>query len=89
MTDLSETEAAAGKGGNAVVRAVARALFNQTWREENPDADREARKAAWAKARGDEVKKARKLVRALERAGVALTLTPKAEETAGGQDSDD
>lgn len=76
MNDESATEETQGrdKSANAIVKAVARVMWNQQWRAANPDSDIEARRAAWKDARIEETKKARKLVKALENSGITMTM---------------
>lgn len=72
-------------GGGKMARILARTLWLQEWSAANPNADAAARKAAWQAAKGPRVKDARKLLRRLEKNGLAFTLT----ETAAGTSEDD
>ena len=78
------------KGTPKVAKVVARALWAAQWREANPDGTAEARRAAWKEVREEETKKARGLVRYLERSGVSLTLVAKGRRAAAeaGEDLD-
>lgn len=60
-----------------LLRAVARAMFAA---ETEGSQDKDARKAAYKEAKSDMVKRARKLVRLLERRGVTMTVTAKAAD---------
>ncbi len=50
-------------------QAIAEETWRQDWRRANPGASRADRDAAWAAARGEELKKARRVLAALERGG--------------------
>lgn len=67
-----------------IVRRLAHAMWLAQWSVDNPKAGAEARKAGWKAARGDAIKGARKVLRLVEKKGVALTLTGADPETDEG-----
>ena len=50
-------------------QAIAFEIWRQDWRRANPDASRDDREKAWEEARSGELKKARRVLAALERGG--------------------
>lgn len=54
-------------------RLIAYTAWLQTYRAEHPEASDSERKAAWGAVKADEMKKGRKVLKALERKGYALT----------------
>ncbi|MBV7378298.1 hypothetical protein [Maritimibacter dapengensis] len=48
------------------------------WKRANPEADNEARKAAWVEVKGQRLRDARRVVRRLEKAGLTVAPAPEA-----------
>lgn len=86
---VAEDEKSSKKGDGAIVKVVARALWTPQWRAANPEGTPEARRAAWQEARGEETKKARKLIKSLENSGVTLTMVAKERKGKKAQSGDD
>jgi hypothetical protein len=87
---MQETIAAEADEGSEdrkrIVRRLAHATWQVQWTAANPDAGAEARKAAWKAARPEAVKVARKVLRLLEKKGVALTVTDAAAAEDAGEE---
>lgn len=64
------------------VRLVAYTAWLQDFRAAHPDATQEERKAAWATAKQGEIRKGRKVVKALKSKGYDLTRAEQAVEAA-------
>jgi len=64
-----------------LAQVLARTMFRQDWAEENPDGATEDFKEAYQDAKTDQLKQARRLMRALERRGVVLSMTEEVAET--------
>lgn len=60
------------KAARRAVRVLAFSTWRASWKAENPAGTKEDRKLAWDAVRSDEVRKARKMVKALERGGFRI-----------------
>lgn len=60
-------------------RALARTLFRQQWKQENPEGSVEDSKAAYKDVKGDYVKAARKIRKRLAKSGVEMAYVGKPE----------
>ena len=60
-------------------QAIAFETWKQDWRRDHPKASREERKAAWDAVRGEEIKKGRRAIAALERGGFRVVRAPEAD----------
>ena len=94
MSDANEvsSENVQGKGTGAIAKTVARVLWSQQWRAENPDSDAETRRAVWKEVRAEEIKKTRKLIKSLENSGVTMAMVArerKKDKASDTQDDDD
>ncbi|EAQ10763.1 MULTISPECIES: hypothetical protein [Maritimibacter] len=52
------------------------------WKRDNPEADVEARRAAWGEAKGQRMRDARRVVKRLEKGGLQLVAAPTPEAIA-------
>ena len=64
------------------VRLVAYTAWLQDFRANNPDATADQRKVAWTAAKQGEIRKGRKIIKALKRKGYDLTKPERATEAA-------
>lgn len=64
------------------VRLVAYTAWLQDFRDSNPDATQDQRKLAWEEAKKDELRKGRKIIKALKRKGYELTRPEQTTEAA-------
>jgi hypothetical protein len=60
------------KAARRAVRVLAFSTWRKSWKAENPTGTKEERKLAWDAVRGDEVRKARQMVKTLERGGFKI-----------------
>jgi len=77
------------KGPGAIAKAMARIMWSQQWRADNPDGDAETRRAAWQEVRAEETKKARKLIKSLESSGITMAMVAKERQKGKEDDAQD
>lgn len=58
-------------------QAIAYDIWRQDWRRANPEGSRDERDRDWDAVRGDELKKARRVLAALERGGFRVVRNPE------------